>query len=73
MRIVILSSGTQLINNSLFSVKSTYKYTFNNGIQVILEIWHLKVSLKIKIFLWFLKKLEKEARFAAPYSISRMH
>ena len=39
-----------------FFIKSMYKYLVNNRIKVIQEIWHMKVSLKIKIFLWFLKK-----------------
>ena len=41
-----------LNNNGLFSVKSMYKYVVNNGIKVTQEIWHMKVPLKIKIFLW---------------------
>jgi hypothetical protein len=45
-----------LNNNDLFSVKSMYKYLVNNEIKVTQEIWHMKVPLKIKIFLWFLKK-----------------
>ena len=45
-----------LNNNGLFSVKSMFKYLVNNRIKVTQEIWHMKVSLKIKIFLWFLKK-----------------
>jgi hypothetical protein len=45
-----------LNNNGLFSVKFMYKYLVNNGIKVTHKIWHMKVPLKIKIFLWFLKK-----------------
>jgi hypothetical protein len=45
-----------LNNNGLFSIKSMYKYLVNNGIKVTQKIWHMKVSQKIKIFLWFLKK-----------------
>jgi hypothetical protein len=45
-----------LNNNDLFSVKSMYKYLVNNEIKVTQEIWHMKVPLKIKIFIWFLKK-----------------
>ena len=45
-----------LNNNGLFSVTSMYKYLVNNGIKVTQKIWHMKVPLKIKIFLWFLKK-----------------
>jgi len=44
-----------LNNNGLFSVTSMYKYIVNNGIKVTQKIWHMKVPLKIKIFLWFLK------------------
>ncbi|WVZ50231.1 LOW QUALITY PROTEIN: hypothetical protein U9M48_001505 [Paspalum notatum var. saurae] len=36
-----------------FSVKSMYNSLINNVSQ---EIWHLKIPLKIKIFLWFLKR-----------------
>jgi hypothetical protein len=45
-----------LNNNDLFSVKSMYKYLVNNEIKVTQEFWHMKVPLKIKIFIWFLKK-----------------
>ena len=48
-----------LNNNGLFSVTFMYKYLVNNGIKVTQEIWHMKVPLKIKIFLWFLKKANK--------------
>ncbi|WVZ54040.1 hypothetical protein U9M48_004908 [Paspalum notatum var. saurae] len=36
-----------------FSVKSMYNSLINNGIVVSQKIWHLKIPLKIKIFLWF--------------------
>jgi hypothetical protein len=45
-----------LNNNCLFYVKSMYKYLVNNEIKVTQKIWHMKVPLKIKIFLWFLNK-----------------
>jgi hypothetical protein len=28
----------------------------NNGINVTHEIWHMKIPLKIKIFMWYLKR-----------------
>ncbi|WVZ50186.1 hypothetical protein U9M48_001463, partial [Paspalum notatum var. saurae] len=39
-----------------FSVKSMYNSLINNGIVVSQEIWHFRIPLKIKIFLWFLKR-----------------
>ncbi|WVZ96321.1 hypothetical protein U9M48_041976 [Paspalum notatum var. saurae] len=39
-----------------FSVKSMYNSLINNGIVVSQEIWHLRIPLKITIFLWFLKR-----------------
>ena len=40
-----------------FSVKSMYNSLINNGIVVWQEFWHLRILLKIKIFLWFLKRV----------------
>jgi hypothetical protein len=34
-----------------------YKYLVHNGIKITENIWQMKVPLKIKIFLWFLKKV----------------
>jgi hypothetical protein len=28
----------------------------NNGINVTHKIWHMKIPLKIKIFMWYLKR-----------------
>ncbi|WVZ91890.1 hypothetical protein U9M48_038003 [Paspalum notatum var. saurae] len=39
-----------------FSVGSMYNSLINNGTVVSQEIWHLRIPLKIKIFLWFLKR-----------------
>ncbi|WVZ90568.1 LOW QUALITY PROTEIN: hypothetical protein U9M48_036859, partial [Paspalum notatum var. saurae] len=39
-----------------FSVKSMYNSLINDGFIVSQEIWHLRIPLKIKIFLWFLKR-----------------
>jgi hypothetical protein len=33
-----------------------YNHLVNNGVKVTQEIWRMKLPLKIKIFLWFLKK-----------------
>jgi hypothetical protein len=45
-----------LSKSGTFTVKSMYKYLINNDIKVTQEIWHVKLPLKIKIFLWFLKR-----------------
>ncbi|WVZ62835.1 hypothetical protein U9M48_012535 [Paspalum notatum var. saurae] len=45
-----------LNKSSSFSVKSIYNSLMNNGIVVSQEIWHLRIPLKIKIFLWSLKR-----------------
>jgi len=39
-----------------FTVRSMYRALISNGINMSQEIWHLRIPLKIKIFLWFLKK-----------------
>ena len=46
----------QLNKNRSFSVQSMYNHLVNNGVKVTQEIWRMKLPLKIKIFLWFLKK-----------------
>jgi hypothetical protein len=33
-----------------------YNHLVNNEVKVTQEIWRMKLPLKIKIFLWFLKK-----------------
>jgi len=33
-----------------------YKFLVSNGIKVMQEIWQMKIPLKTKIFMWFLKK-----------------
>ncbi|WVZ53496.1 hypothetical protein U9M48_004427 [Paspalum notatum var. saurae] len=45
-----------LHKNGIFSVRSMYRYLVNNGVKVSMEIWQSKLPLKIKIFLWYLKK-----------------
>ena len=40
-----------LNNNGLFSVKSMFKYLVNNRIKVAKKTCHMKVPVKIKIFL----------------------
>jgi hypothetical protein len=39
-----------------FTVKSMYVALINNGVRVLQDIWQIKVPIKIKIFLWYLKK-----------------
>jgi len=39
-----------------FSVKSMYRHLINKGIKVTQEIWHMKIPLKIKIFMLYLKR-----------------
>lgn len=45
-----------LHSNGLFSVKSMYMYQINNGLKVSQDIWRLRIPLKVKIFLWFLRR-----------------
>ncbi|WVZ62477.1 hypothetical protein U9M48_012225 [Paspalum notatum var. saurae] len=45
-----------LHKSGIFSVRSMYRYLVNNGVKVSMEIWQTKLPLKIKIFLWYLKK-----------------
>ena len=42
--------------NGCFTVNSMYKNLVNNGIKVTQEIWRAKIPLKIKIFMWDLKR-----------------
>jgi hypothetical protein len=39
-----------------FTVKSMYAALINNGVRVSQDIWHIKVPMRIKIFMWYLKK-----------------
>jgi hypothetical protein len=39
-----------------FTVKSMYVALINNGVRVSHDIWQIKVPMKIKIFMWYLKK-----------------
>jgi hypothetical protein len=39
-----------------FIVKSMYAALINNGVRVPQDIWKIKVPMKTKIFLWYLKK-----------------
>jgi hypothetical protein len=41
--------------NGSFSIRPMYKYLISSWIRVTQEIWHTKLSLKIKIFMWYLK------------------
>jgi len=40
--------------NGIFSVSSMYRFLINNGVKVSQIVWRLKISLKIKIFIFFL-------------------
>ena len=45
-----------LQKNGAFTVNSMYRHLVNNGLKVMQEIWHMKIPLKIKIFMWYLKR-----------------
>ena len=45
-----------LHSNGMFSVKSMYAYLINNGLKVSQDIWRLRILLKVKIFMWFLRR-----------------
>ncbi|WVZ62664.1 hypothetical protein U9M48_012381 [Paspalum notatum var. saurae] len=40
----------------VFTVNSMYKHLVSNGIKVSQEIWKTKIPLKIKIFMWYVKR-----------------
>ena len=42
--------------NDCFTVNSMYKNLVNSGVKVSQEIWKAKIPLKIKIFMWYLKR-----------------
>ena len=39
-----------------FSVKTMYAALINNGVRLSQEIWRAKMPMKIKIFMWYLKR-----------------
>jgi hypothetical protein len=46
-----------LTANGLFTVHSMYHATLNNGVGVDnRDLWKLKIPLKIKVFMWYLKR-----------------
>ena len=45
-----------LQKDGIFAVKSMYSYLVNNGVKVRPKNWHLKLSLRIKIFMWYFKR-----------------
>ena len=45
-----------LHEDGIFTVKSMYSYLVNNGVKVRPKNWHLKLSLRIKIFMWYFKR-----------------
>lgn len=42
--------------SGVFTVKSMYAALINNGVRVSQDIWQTKLPMKIKIFMWYLKK-----------------
>jgi hypothetical protein len=42
--------------HGFFSLKYMYAALVNKGVRVLLDIWQIKISTRIKIFLWYLKK-----------------
>jgi hypothetical protein len=42
--------------SGVFTVKSMYAALINNGVRVSHNIWQTKLPMKIKIFMWYLKK-----------------
>ena len=58
---LILNDGMDLFlwnlhGNGLFILKSMYKHLVNNNINVTQEILHMKIPLKIKISMWYVKR-----------------
>ena len=58
---LILNDGMDLFlwnlhENGLFILKSMYKHLVNNNINVTQEILHMKIPLKIKISMWYVKR-----------------
>ena len=45
-----------LKKDGIFAAKSMYSYLVNNGVKVRPKNWHLKLSLIIKIFMWYFKR-----------------
>ena len=39
-----------------FTAKSIYALLINNEVRVSQDLWKIKVPIKIKVFLWYLKK-----------------
>jgi len=42
--------------SGVFSVKSMYAALINNEVRVSLDVWQTKLPMKIKIFMWYLKR-----------------
>jgi hypothetical protein len=42
--------------SGVFTVKSMYAILINNGVRVSQDIWQIKLPMKIKIFMWYLKR-----------------
>ena len=58
---VSLQSGRDMATwalnkNGSYSVSSMYKFLTNTGTNFPQQIWRVKVPLKTKVFIWFLKR-----------------
>jgi hypothetical protein len=42
--------------SGVFTVKSMYVALINNGVRVSQDIWQTKLPIKIKVFMWYLKR-----------------
>ncbi|WVZ92292.1 LOW QUALITY PROTEIN: hypothetical protein U9M48_038369, partial [Paspalum notatum var. saurae] len=56
-----LREGSDVFNwglnkTDVFTVRLMYKHLVNNGITVSPKIWQTKITLKTKIFMWYVKK-----------------
>jgi hypothetical protein len=45
-----------LHSSGSFSIKSMYVALINNRVRVSQDIWQIKIPIRIKIFLWYLKR-----------------
>jgi len=42
--------------SGFFTVKSMYAALINNGVRVSYDIWQMKLPMKLKVFMWYLKR-----------------
>ena len=45
-----------LDSKGVFTVRSMYAFLIHNGIRVSQDIWQAKFPMKIKVFMWYLKR-----------------